>query len=328
MGSGRAYALRAAPPPEEQKAWRHRSSARRGCSASSATRSHTFALAGDAQRGLRRAGAAALSTCASASPPAEPAPRRSPRRGGSAWAGVNLTVPHKEAVLPLLDRLTPPGGRRIGAVNTIDLHAAAGCSATTPTARLLRVAARRHVRLRGRPRRGDRRRRLARAPSRAALVDAGVRRHHVANRTPRARRRRWRASLRSARAPRRRAARRAEHAATARRRRRWSSTPRRSASPARAFPLRLAATPARLPVRRPGLRRAADAFLAPPRRAGRPTLDGTGMLLHQGALAFERLDRPPRAAARRWRTRSAHAGLALTRPVTAVAVRPRRPPTR
>src|SRR5207253_3638102 len=34
------------------------------------------------------------------------------------FAGLNVTVPHKEAVLPLLDRLSP-AARAIGAVNTI-----------------------------------------------------------------------------------------------------------------------------------------------------------------------------------------------------------------
>lgn len=38
-------------------------------------------------------------------------------RAGS-WRGFNVTVPHKEAILPLLDRLTPLA-ERIGAVNTV-----------------------------------------------------------------------------------------------------------------------------------------------------------------------------------------------------------------
>ncbi|MCS7001780.1 MAG: shikimate dehydrogenase [Dehalococcoidia bacterium] len=37
------------------------------------------------------------------------------------WFGVNVTVPHKEAVLGFLDELTPEA-RRIGAVNTIKQH--------------------------------------------------------------------------------------------------------------------------------------------------------------------------------------------------------------
>ncbi len=40
------------------------------------------------------------------------------RRRDPDWRGCNVTVPHKERVLPLLDTLTPVA-RRIGAVNTI-----------------------------------------------------------------------------------------------------------------------------------------------------------------------------------------------------------------
>jgi shikimate dehydrogenase len=68
-------------------------------------------------------------------------------------------------------------------------------------------------------------------------------------------------------------------------------------------------------------------FLADAARAGRRTLDGGHMLLHQGALAFERWTgvRAPRTAmARALRA----AGLALTEPNTAGTVRPPRPPTR
>ena len=69
------------------------------------------------------------------------------------------------------------------------------------------------------------------------------------------------------------------------------------------------------------------AFLAGAARAGRSTLDGAAMLLHQGALAFETWTgrRAPRAAmARALRA----AGLALTEPGTAATVRAHRPPTR
>jgi shikimate dehydrogenase len=38
------------------------------------------------------------------------------RAGG--WAGFNVTVPHKEAIIPLLDRIDPVA-ERIGAVNTV-----------------------------------------------------------------------------------------------------------------------------------------------------------------------------------------------------------------
>ena len=40
------------------------------------------------------------------------------RRADPAWRGCNVTMPHKQAVLPLLDRLDPLA-ERIGAVNTI-----------------------------------------------------------------------------------------------------------------------------------------------------------------------------------------------------------------
>jgi shikimate dehydrogenase len=40
------------------------------------------------------------------------------RRGDPDWRGCNVTMPHKQAVIPLLDRLDPQAGR-IGAVNTI-----------------------------------------------------------------------------------------------------------------------------------------------------------------------------------------------------------------
>jgi shikimate dehydrogenase len=68
------------------------------------------------------------------------------------------------------------------------------------------------------------------------------------------------------------------------------------------------------------------AFLAAAARAGRPTLDGAAMLLHQGALAFTAWTGRPaplQAMADALRT----AGLALTRPNRATSVRSRRPPT-
>lgn len=40
------------------------------------------------------------------------------RRGDADWQGCNVTMPHKQAVIPLLDRLEPPA-RRVGAVNTV-----------------------------------------------------------------------------------------------------------------------------------------------------------------------------------------------------------------
>ena len=46
------------------------------------------------------------------------------RRSDPAWRGCNVTIPHKQAVLPLLDRIDPAAGR-IGAVNTIVAEAGA-----------------------------------------------------------------------------------------------------------------------------------------------------------------------------------------------------------
>ncbi len=40
------------------------------------------------------------------------------RRGDPLWRGCNVTMPHKQAVMPLLDRIDPPADA-IGAVNTI-----------------------------------------------------------------------------------------------------------------------------------------------------------------------------------------------------------------
>lgn len=40
------------------------------------------------------------------------------RRGDADWRGCNVTMPHKQAVMPLLDRLDPLAAR-VGAVNTI-----------------------------------------------------------------------------------------------------------------------------------------------------------------------------------------------------------------
>jgi shikimate dehydrogenase len=40
------------------------------------------------------------------------------RREDAAWRGCNVTMPHKQAVMPFLDRLDPEAGR-IGAVNTV-----------------------------------------------------------------------------------------------------------------------------------------------------------------------------------------------------------------
>ncbi|MFA7602242.1 MAG: shikimate dehydrogenase [Novosphingobium sp.] len=46
------------------------------------------------------------------------------RREDAAWRGCNVTIPHKRAVMPLLDRVDPSAAR-IGAVNTV-VHEADG----------------------------------------------------------------------------------------------------------------------------------------------------------------------------------------------------------
>ena len=40
------------------------------------------------------------------------------RRGDPLWRGCNVTMPHKQAIMPLLDRIDPEA-QRIGAVNTV-----------------------------------------------------------------------------------------------------------------------------------------------------------------------------------------------------------------
>ena len=53
------------------------------------------------------------------------------RRHDPDWRGCNVTMPHKQAVLPLLDRLDLSAAR-IGAVNTIVPDGAGGLIGTTP----------------------------------------------------------------------------------------------------------------------------------------------------------------------------------------------------
>lgn len=55
------------------------------------------------------------------------------RRADPAWRGCNVTIPHKRAVMPLIDRVDPQA-QRIGAVNTIvhDGDALAGYNSDAP----------------------------------------------------------------------------------------------------------------------------------------------------------------------------------------------------
>lgn len=198
--------------------------------------------------------------------------------------GLNLTVPLKEAALDLVDRLTPEA-ERIGAVNTIVFERAGMTGDNTDGRGFLRSLGRRarlrdgHAIVIGA---GGSARAVA-----AALIAGGITRLTIANRTA------ARADALASRvatfgnvavhtAPldALREARRLDDAAVV------VNTTSVSLG-ARPLPMRPALTPADclfvdLVY---GAHRAP--FLAAARRAGRPTLDGAGMLLHQGALAFE-----------------------------------------
>jgi len=239
--------------------------------------------------------------------------------------GLNLTVPLKEAVLPLLDAVTREA-ERIGAVNTVLFTPGGGTVGDNTDGRGFLAALRGRVRLRGA-------RALiigaggsARAVG-AALCQGGTARITIANRTP------------------------------ARGERLAERLGRLGAGATAAVPLAalergkgledatlvVNATPLGLGGSGPRLRYAAaprgclfvdlvyaahpTPFLAGAARAGRPTLGGAHMLLHQGALAFEAWTgrRAPRAVmARALRA----AGLALTLLPGAATVAARRPPTR
>jgi len=196
-------------------------------------------------------------------------------------AGLNVTVPHKEAVLPHCDALTPLA-RRVGAVNTI-VHRDGRLLGDNTDVHGFAATLRQHgVRLRGRHALVIGAGGAARAVL-AALVAAGVARVTIANRT-------------------------AERAAALAARFRG---PRREVVPLAALqdpvrlaevavvvnttslglydagfpPLAVAATPARC-LFLDLLYGRDTAFLRAARRARRPTGDGSEMLLHQGARAF------------------------------------------
>jgi shikimate dehydrogenase len=196
--------------------------------------------------------------------------------------GLNLTVPLKEAVLPLLDELTAEA-KRIAAVNTIVWRRGRLVGDNTD-ARGFARALRGHVRLRGARAvligAGGSARAVA-----ASLVAGGCREIVVANRTP-ARAEALAAWLRDAGAL-------DVHVAALETLQRGAAlegaalvvntTPVGLAG--RSLAVRIAATPRRCLV--VDLVYGPTPLLAAASRAGRPTLDGTGMLLHQGALAFE-----------------------------------------
>src|SRR5579884_1371000 len=221
--------------------------------------------------------------------------------------GLNLTVPLKEAALPLLDALTPEAAR-IGAVNTIVARGRRLVGDNTDARGFLR-ALRGRVRLRGARAVVIGAGGAARAVG-AALVAGGARAVVVANRTV-ARGEALAARLAALGCP-----------------------------EARAAPLVVNTTSAGLAGGGLGLRPTTSPpgclfvdlvygtrptpFLAAAARAGRPIADGTRMLLHQGALAFEAWTgrRAPLGAMAR---ALARAGLPLTRPGGTPSVAAARP---
>src|SRR5579885_1485279 len=222
--------------------------------------------------------------------------------------GLNLTVPLKEAALPLLDALTPEAAR-IGAVNTIVARGRRLVGDNTDARGFLR-ALRGRVRLRGARAVVIGAGGAARAVG-AALVAGGARAVVVANRTV--------------------------------------ARPEARAAPLAALAGRTLLADATLVVNTTsaglaggglGLRPTTSPpgclfvdlvygtrptpFLAAAARAGRPIADGTRMLLHQGALAFEAWTgrRAPLGAMAR---ALARAGLPLTRPGGTPSVAAARP---
>jgi len=209
--------------------------------------------------------------------------------------GLNLTVPLKEGVLPLLDELTAEA-ERIAAVNTIVFRGAHLVGDNTD-ARGFARALRRRVRLAGGRAvlvgAGGSARAVA-----ASLVAARCREFVVANRTP-ARGEALATWLRDLGAP-------AVDVVSLEALRRGAplenarlvvnTTPLGLAG--RALALRIAATPRRCLFVDLVYGAVPSPFLRAAARAGRPTLDGAAMLLHQGALAFEAWTerRAPRAA--------------------------------
>ncbi|MFN8642232.1 MAG: shikimate dehydrogenase [Candidatus Binatia bacterium] len=196
-------------------------------------------------------------------------------------AGANVTVPHKEAVLPHLDALTPLA-RRVGAVNTI-VHRDGRLLGDNTDVHGFAATLRQHrARLRGRRALVIGAGGAARAVL-AALVDAGIARVTIANRSAD----RARALARRFPGPRRDVVplaalqdplRLAEVALVV-------NTTSLGLYDAGFPPLAAAATPARCLF--VDLLYGRDtAFLRLARQARRPTADGSAMLLHQGARAF------------------------------------------
>jgi shikimate dehydrogenase len=240
-------------------------------------------------------------------------------------AGLNLTVPLKEAAIPLLDRLTPEA-RRIGAVNTVLFERGGRTLVGDNTdARGFALAVQGRTRLRC----GTAVLVGAGGSARAvgtALLRVGCQRLVIANRTP------ARAEALADRLGRTPGveivptplAALARGDALADADLLVNTTPVGLAGGA--VPVRFVAAPRRCLCVDLVYGSRPTPFLVAAARAGRPTLDGSAMLLHQGALSFEAwTGRPaPRAAMARALVAS---GLPLTRLGRAGSVRRRRPPT-
>lgn len=198
--------------------------------------------------------------------------------------GLNLTVPLKEAALSLVDELSPAAAR-IGAVNTIVFRGRRLRGDNTDARGFLRSLAGR-VRLRGATAVIVGAGGAARAVG-TALVDGGVGRIVVANRTPSRAGALVRslATMGTARVEAVRLAALAERGTLAGAALVVNTTP--TGLHGRGPRIRYAAAPSRCLFVDLVYGARPTPFLVGAARAGRPTLDGSGMLLHQGALAFE-----------------------------------------
>jgi shikimate dehydrogenase len=236
-------------------------------------------------------------------------------------SGLNLTVPLKETVLPLLDGLTPEA-KGIGAVNVVTFTPGGRVLGDNTDGRgFLRALAGR-ARVRGAHAviigAGGSARAVA-----SALAGAGCGRITIANRT-RARGERLAARIggRATAVP-LVALRRGDVLGDADLVVNATSLGLSNAP----LPIRHAATPRHCLFVDLVYGARATPFLVAAARARRRALDGGHMLLHQGALAFERWtgERAPRAA---MANALRDAGLALTQPDAAASFRVPRPPTR